>query len=1120
MSRNLYALLIGIDDYPAPVPRLYGCVNDINAFEAYLQGRVATGEFNLHLRKLTDSQATRQAVIDGFRQHLRSAGPNDVALLYYTGHGSQEQAPEEFWAIEPDRMNETLVCWDSRNPDGLDLADKEIALLIDEVQEKGAHFVIIMDCCHSGSGTRDALQFNSIRQAPSDKRPRSIDTYLFPKERMMQARAQAEAAKGKTSGWQTLPHGRHVLLAACQDIQTAKEHYADGKSWGAFSYFLRDTLQSANAPLTYRELFKQAQARVRTSVRDQAPQLEAARPDDLDLPFLGGAIKPRPAYFTVSFDGTDWILDGGIIHGVPAPVGVETALLALFPLDANAEILSDLSKALGQAQVLEVRPDSSIVTILGFDPDPGRTYKAVITALPMPPVGVKLEGDEAGLALVRNAITGVAPAGPASLYVQEDLSSPRLRVLAKNNEYTLTRAGDEKPVTSILQGYTDQNAVQVKQRLEHIARWMRTAELENSTTALPPDALTLTVLREGKELSQDDPVLEYTQQAGQWVKPSINLYLRNNSDQVLFCTVLGLEENFGAYVLLRQQPVVRLEPGQEFTSPPITLSVSDEVWKQGITDRNSIAKAIACTAEFDAMLLQQGKLDEPRRVTRSVQATRNTLNRLMNKLQTRDFDIEEPPVFTDWTTKQFVMVTRRPLDTQPVPTGGEPLALSPGVTLEPHPVLGGRARLGSQSPSTRDLGDPGLPAPFQSASPELPPFAFRLTRGAGPVENVLELHEVKDHRSVTPDAPLRLNILTPLAASEHLLAYGYDGEFFLPLGAGRAEDRQTRVEIQRLPPPTSQGMRDLGGAIRIFFQKIVAKPLGLAFPYPILAAIDLKGAEPVYQPDPAQVRARVQAAQKITLYVHGFIGDTRSMVTSALSTNKDDLILGFDYESINTPIPEIARQLKERLLAVGLGPGHGKRLRLVVHSMGGVIARWLIEREGGNQLIQHLIIVGSPSAGVPWASVQQYATIGLTLALNGLAPVAWPAKVLAGFLAAFEKIDVTLDQLQPDSDVFRALAASPDPGIPYTLIAGNTSIIPKEINLGDSKAARLMKNLGYEALSLGFLGQPNDIAIAVSSVLAIPQGRSPAPVPLTIACDHVSFFSNPVGLDALKQALM
>lgn len=1120
MSRNLYALLIGIDDYPPPVPRLYGCVNDINAFEAYLQGRVAKGEFNLHLLKLTDSQATRQAVIDGFRQHLRQAGPNDVALLYYTGHGSQEPAPEEFWAIEPDRMNETLVCWDSRTPGGMDLADKEIALLIDEVQEKGAHFVIIMDCCHSGSGTRDALQFNSIRQAPADTRVRPIESYLFPKERMMQARPQAEAPQGKTSGWQTLPHGRHVLLAACQDVQTAKEHYAEGKSWGAFSYFLRDTLASATAPLTYRDLFKQAQARVRASVRDQAPSLEAARPEDLDLPFLGGAIQPRPAYFTVSFNGTDWILDGGTIHGIPSPMGVETTHLALFPLDASAEVLVDLTQALGKALVLEVRPDSSVVEISDFNPDPGKTYKAVVTALPLPPVGVKLEGDEAGVALVRNAILGIVPAGAASLYVQEDAASPRLRLFARNNEYILTRAGDEKPVTSILQGYSEPNALKVRQRLEHMARWLRTVELENPTTALPPDAFTLAVLRDGKEVSPDDPVLEYVQQAGQWIRPSINLYLRNNTDQTLFCTVLGLEENFAAVVLLRQQPVVRLEPSQEFTSPPIPLSVPDEVWKQGVTDRKSIVKGIACTAEFDAMLLQQGKLDEPPRVTRSLQATRNTLNRLMNTLQTRDFEIEEPPVFTDWTTQQFVLITRRPLDTQPVPAQGPALALAPGVSLEAHPGLGGRARLGSQSPSTRDLGDPGLPALFQTDPGAFPSFAFRLTRGAGAAENMLELHQVRDHSAVTAEAPLRLNLLTPLSPAEHLLAYGYDGEFFLPLGAGRSEGRQTQVAIQRLPPPTSLGMRDLGGAIRIFFQKIVAQPLGLNFPYPILAAVDFGPADAlVYQADPALVRARVQAAQTITLYVHGFTGDSRGMVSSARATTNTDLVLAFDYESINTPIQEIARQLKERLTAVGLGPGHGKFLRLVVHSMGGVIARWLIEKEGGHALVNHLVIVGSPSAGVPWASLQQMATVALTLALNGLAPLAWPAGVLAGFLAAFEKVDVTLDQLQPDSEVFRALAASPDPGVPYTLIAGDTTDIPKTMADAESRLERLMKALGYNLSGLGFGGKPNDIAVGVESVFAIPAGRSPAPVKITIPCDHVSFFTHPTGLQALKQAM-
>jgi hypothetical protein len=1121
MSRNLYALLVGIDDYPQPVPRLYGCVNDITAFESYLNGRFASGEFNLHLSKLLDSQATRQGIIDGFRQHLKQAGPQDVVLFYYSGHGSQEQAPEEFWPIEPDKMNETLVCWDSRTPSGLDLADKELALLIAEVEEKGAHFVIIMDCCHSGSGTRDAAQFNSIRQAPADTRPRSIDTYLFPAARMMEARAQPDAQKSKTSGWQTLPHARHVLLAACQDVQTAKEHYASGKSWGAFSFFLRDTLQSASSTLTYRDLFKQAQARVRAGVRDQAPQLEAANPDDLDLAFLGGAVQPRPAYFTISYDGAEWVLDGGAIHGIPAPVGVETTHLALFPLDAQADTLADLTQALGQAQVLEQRPDTCLVEISGFAPDTGKTYKAVVTSLPLPPVGVLLEGDESGLKLVREAINGQSPVGPASLYIREDPASPRFRLLAKENEYIFTRAGDEKPITAILQGYTTENAVKAKQNLEHMARWLRTSELENPATALPPDSVMLEILRDGEPVTDEDPILEYRRESGQWMRPSISIHLKNNADQTLYCTALALEENFSVVVLLRQQPVVKLEPGQEFSSPPLTLSVPEDVWKQGITDRQSIVKMIACTAEFDATLLQQGKLDEPRRVTRSLRSGSNTLNRLMNTVQTRDFEVEEPPVYTDWITSQFVMITRRPLETQPIPTSGEAVPLSPGVSLEPHPALGGRARLGSQSPTARDLGDPGLPAAFQQASPELPPFYFRLTRSAGPAENMLELHQVRDHALVTPADPLRLSLLLPYNSSEHLLAYGHDGEFFLPLGAARPAERGTQIEIQRLPPPTSLGMRDLGGAIKIYFQKVVSKPLGLNFPYPILAALNLgANSEVEYQADVAQVRQRVQAAQNITLYVHGFTGDTRGLAASAQSTNPDDLLLAFDYESINTPVEEIASQLKDRLQAVGLGPGHAKRVRMVVHSLGGVVARWFIEREGGNQIVRHLVIVGSPSAGTPWASVQEYASVGLSLALNGLAPAFWPAKALAVFLTAFEKVDVTLDQLKPGSDVFQALAASPDPHIPYTLIAGNAGVIPEALDGGDSKLSRLLKSLRYDLSFLGFFGKPNDTTIAVESVFAVPADRAPAPHRVEIACDHVSFFSSPAGLDALKQALL
>ena len=116
--RQIYALLVGIDRY-APdsviqVNPLQGCVNDITAIEEYLNERFDLEKYQLQLQKLINEQATREAVVNGFRNHLCQAGKNDVVLFYYSGHGSQELAPKEFWYLEPDHLDETLVCYDSR----------------------------------------------------------------------------------------------------------------------------------------------------------------------------------------------------------------------------------------------------------------------------------------------------------------------------------------------------------------------------------------------------------------------------------------------------------------------------------------------------------------------------------------------------------------------------------------------------------------------------------------------------------------------------------------------------------------------------------------------------------------------------------------------------------------------------------------------------------------------------------------------------------------------------------------------------------------------------------------------------------------------------------------------
>jgi hypothetical protein len=53
------------------VRRLLGCVNDIRHVETLLAARAGAGGDRFHAKVLTDAGATRQAIIAGFRQHLR-----------------------------------------------------------------------------------------------------------------------------------------------------------------------------------------------------------------------------------------------------------------------------------------------------------------------------------------------------------------------------------------------------------------------------------------------------------------------------------------------------------------------------------------------------------------------------------------------------------------------------------------------------------------------------------------------------------------------------------------------------------------------------------------------------------------------------------------------------------------------------------------------------------------------------------------------------------------------------------------------------------------------------------------------------------------------------------------
>ncbi|OKH29917.1 caspase [[Phormidium ambiguum] IAM M-71] len=1144
MTRNIYALLVGIDKYPDSVPSLQGCVNDIETIEQYLIERFdkKQGYELLPPKKLLNSEATRQAIIDGFRKHLCKAQSNDIVLFYYSGHGAQEEAPEEFWHLEPDRLDETLVCYDSRLEGSWDLADKELAKLIHEVSANNPHITIILDCCHSGSGTKNPFQETGVRLASIDKRQRPLDSFILKLEELEKL-SDSVSSESHPTGWK-LPKGRHILLGACQDSQLAKEFNQGGKKRGAFSYFLLDTLQQANGKLTYRDLFSRTKAVISSRVLDQSPQLEISHPEDENQFFLDGAIAEKAPYFTVSYHKNyGWVIDGGAVHGVQSPSNSETTLLALFPFDSNTEALREPSKSVGEAKVTQVFPQLSKIEISGIenlDSDQKKTFKAVVISLPLPPLGVHFAGEEGGVNLARRAIQSVGLNNKPSAYVREeqDRTKAQFRLLCSNNQYLIARPADDRPLVAQIDGYTPENAFIAIQRLEHIARWNAIAELPSSGNGLiNVGDVEMKLIFDEPNISQSGQMrLEYKHKDGNWEPPSFRLKLTNKSQKKLYCALVNLTDRFAVSTPFFDTGSVLLKPGEDAWASDgqeLELEVPDELWKQGITEFKDIIKLIVCTAEFDARLLSQKELDFPRPTEKDPASPyQSSLNRLMNRVQSRDIKPKSQGKYDDWFTDAIAITTVRPLDPIPVSSTAEK-ELTEGVKLQAHPNLQAKVRLTTIPQVSRDLGNTILPAILREDPQVTQTFQFTTSRGTDPGLSVLELSEVKNYEVVTPNAPLKLLVDTTLGEHEHLLPVGYDGEFFLPLGRGKKTKNGTEIELQRLPKPFNQE-RSVQSSIKILFQKVLWGPLGLEFEYPLLRAAEVAPDETItYVTDKAKIKALVAKSKRILLYVHGILGDTDNMVKSIqrmkVTLNGKqrplkehyDLVLTFDYENINTSIEDNARNLKKRLEETGLKANHGKALHIVAHSMGGLVSRWFIEREGGNKFVQHLIMLGTPNAGSPWPTVQEWAIFALGIGLNSLSTVAWPVKVLGNLVSAIEAVDVALDQMKPGSEFLKSLASSPsDPGISYSVIAGNTSIkAMQEKGEQVNRLKRLMQKLCSRVVELPFFGQINDIAVTVQSIKSIPEKRKITPVIKEVACDHLTYFDHPEGLKALSKVI-
>jgi hypothetical protein len=668
MAKSVYALLVGINDYEGRVNQLDGCIEDILGFEAFLEGHVPSDQ--LRVRKLVDSEATRQGIIDGFRKHLGQAGPGDAAIYYFSGHGSTEPVEEQFWQLEPTGQNQTMVCFDSRMTGIPDLADKEINDLIGEAAARGPHVLAILDCCHAGGATRDVDV--RIRSAPSITKPRPFEQYLSEVQTAWRTAARDTGTSGAADVAEP-PH--HVALSACESGQLSKELRIGDRYRGVFSAMLQQALTTLGPGATYRDLLGAASAGVRDKVLQQEPVGYASPGEALDQSLFGGVVQLREHLITLEHYRKQWWIDAGAVHGIQPPRGNDTTTLAVLP--PTEQQTPAARQPLGQVRVTQVEVSRCQVSIASdWQPDPDVRYPTVVIDVHIPLATVEVRCDKSEAALVQAALA-------TSPHIREGVLDPgidgdRFVVLTERNQFLVARADGTEiagPVPT-----TDEGAATVVRRLEHLARWHLIKRLDNPGSAI---ANTVTIEIVPAERSEAQPPrrgdrapittsndgqihLHYRKTGTTWEHPYVWIYLHNGSPRDLYCTLLDLTDRYRCHS--RLFPGTLIPAGATtvaFDGRPVDVSVPKERFGTPGAEVLDWLKLIASEQRFAPEGYELPNLDgivPIRSATRGTQ-TRTVLDRLADRVVTRDAgdDVVEAP---EWTTTLVTLRTHGPAQSQ------------------------------------------------------------------------------------------------------------------------------------------------------------------------------------------------------------------------------------------------------------------------------------------------------------------------------------------------------------------------------------------------------------------------------------------------------------------------
>ncbi|KAH8817924.1 caspase domain-containing protein [Flagelloscypha sp. PMI_526] len=306
---GLYALVIGIDTYKY-ARHLTGCAADARDIVSYLTCNLSVPSDSI--TTILDAEANRVNIL----QKIEALANNNTItkgspiLIYFAGHGAKAPAPKDWIVGRKDNQIEMLCPWDfnpapnsTENEQGIpDITF--LSVLENLAEKKGNNITVILDSCHSASGTRIDNTESKGAVSRGLELPESyhilpfIDVTIRPSSRLEQVPPLFESA-GAAS---------HILLAACSKDEAAKEENGRGKFTEALTRYLRHPTTQTDR-LTYEQIIGGL------DIHGQKPHCEGRYSKGC---LFRGMVKSLGCdlHSIRQYEGLGIIMDAGMAHGI------------------------------------------------------------------------------------------------------------------------------------------------------------------------------------------------------------------------------------------------------------------------------------------------------------------------------------------------------------------------------------------------------------------------------------------------------------------------------------------------------------------------------------------------------------------------------------------------------------------------------------------------------------------------------------------------------------------------------------------------------------------------------------------------------------------------------------